>query len=106
MWTPSADIIDTVEMKQARQEEQRRAAFKDLSSRQFWLAALELDVTKASLLEYANATYSGRDLEEMTILISESATFSRFNPVVEELAEIKGIPANQLDTLWSWAETI
>lgn len=106
MWTPDASVIKTAEFIAAEDEERRRAAIPDLSSRQFWLTALELGVTKAGLLEKAREDYEGDDLENMLILIGESSTFSRHNPVVESLSAELGIPADNLDALWTWAATI
>lgn len=106
MWTPDASIIETEEKRLARAEERRRAAIPDLSSRQFWLTALELGVTKAGLLDKAREDYEGADLENMLILIGESSTFSRHNPIVESLSAELGIPADNLDSLWTWAATI
>lgn len=106
MWTPDTSVIETEETREAAREETRRAAIPDLSSRQFWLTALELGVTKAGLLEKARADYEGADLENMLILIGESSTFSRHNPIVESLSAELGIPADNLDSLWTWAATI
>lgn len=105
-WKPSADIIDTAEDKARRAEEERRAAIPALTSRQFWLAALEIGVTKESLLQSIQAEYGGAEAAALAIEVNESASFSRHYPLVSELAEMKGIPENELDDLWLWASNI
>lgn len=105
-WKPSADIIDTAEAKAIRAEKERRAAIPALTSRQFWLAALEIGVTKESLLESINEEYSGAERAALAIEVNESASFSRDYPLVSELAEMKGISESELDDLWQWASLI
>lgn len=72
----------------------------DLTSRQFWLAALEIGITKKTLLDDVAKNYEGAEAEYLSIEIRESSTFNRNHPLIEELAEINGLQSYQIDDLW------
>lgn len=77
-----------------------------LSSRQFWLAAADIGITKQSLLDSVAENYTGMEAEMLSIEIRESTSFERDYPLVDELADIKGISREELDALWNWASGI
>lgn len=80
--------------------------FPDLTSRQFWLAALEAGVTKAGLISNVNSAFSGPDLEYYLIEIKESTSFSRSNPMVDILSAMNGFSPSQIDDLWRRSASI
>lgn len=78
----------------------------ELTSRQFWLAALEAGVTKEGLINDVNSAFSGSDLDYYLIEITESTSFSRLNPMVDILASMNGFSSSQIDDLWRRAASI
>lgn len=82
------------------------ASFPDLTARQFWLAAIELGISKSSLSSLVSQNYEGRERDLLLVEIEEAGSFKRDYPLVSELAEISGISESQLDDLWLWASKI
>jgi len=75
-----------------------------LTSRRFWLAALEIGITKESL----SVTIDGMNLptldaQRMKTELMEATEFERDNPVLIALVSYLNIPQAQFDTLWRWA---
>ena len=75
-----------------------------LTSRRFWLAALEIGITKESL----SVTIDGMNLptldaQRMKTELMEATEFERDNPVLIALVAYLNIPQAQFDTLWRWA---
>jgi hypothetical protein len=83
--------------------EQIRAAMPTLSPRQFWLAASRIDITKDAVLAQVDAMEDKAASADMRIEVTETVSFQRTNPAVDELATLLGITAEQLDSLWVWA---
>lgn len=86
-----------------------KQGFPTLSSRQFWLAAHDVGVSKDGLFKHIEEEYGEDKKEEagrIILEISESSTFERDYPLVSELAEMTGISESELDALWLWAASI
>lgn len=83
--------------------EQIRAAMPALSPRQFWLAASRINITKADVLALVDAMGDKQAAADMRIEITETVSFQRTNPAVDQLATLLNIPPEQLDSLWTWA---
>lgn len=77
--------------------------YPSLTSRQFWLAASRINVTKADVLALVDAMEDKEAAVDLRIEVSETVNFQRTNPAVDELATLLGITAEQLDSLWVWA---
>lgn len=90
-------LLITKEKREEIKEQERLASFPNLSSRQFWLAANEINITKDDVISAC-----GED-EELVIIVKETTNFVRSDSVIDELAEILNIPVSQLDDLWLWA---
>ena len=86
--------------------------FPALSSRQFWQAALVIGVREENLItDIANKDspfYIADEEERESVLIdiTKATSFTRDFPLLEKMAEVNKIPAEQLDTLWNWASNI
>jgi hypothetical protein len=74
-----------------------------LTARQFWLAASRINITKADVLALVDAMEDKDAADDLRIEVTETASFSRTNPAVDELASLLGITSEQLDSLWVWA---
>ncbi len=83
--------------------EQIRAAMPALSPRQFWLAASRINITKADVLAQVDALTDKQAASDLRIEITETVSFQRSNPAIDQLATLLGIPPEQLDSLWTWA---
>jgi len=83
------------------------AAFPLLTSRQFWLAAANIGITK-SLVASTIEALDVSDVEKATLMVElmESTTFERLHYAVVDLATALSIPEQQLDDLWTWASQI
>lgn len=77
-----------------------------LTSRQFWLTALEMGVTKSSLVEQVRTHFNGDEAEAMIIEVESATSFSRDYPLVQEMAEMSGIEPYQLDAMWMRAASL
>ncbi|WLR91023.1 hypothetical protein [Shinella zoogloeoides] len=87
--------------------EEMRATFPLLTSRQFWLAAANIGVTKALVASTIEAL-DVSDVEKATLMVElmESTTFERLHYAVVDLANALNIPAQQLDDLWMWGSAL
>ncbi|TWD54554.1 hypothetical protein FB480_103466 [Agrobacterium vitis] len=83
--------------------EQIRAAMPAVSPRQFWLAASRINITKADVLALVDAMEDKQAAADMRIEVTETVSFQRTNPAVDQLATLLNIPPEQLDSLWTWA---
>jgi len=83
--------------------EQNRAAMPTLTPRQFWLAASRINITKTDVLALVDAMEDKQAAADMRIEITETVSFQRTNPAIDQLATLLGITAEQLDSLWIWA---
>ena len=79
--------------------------YPTLTSRQFWLAAFSIGITKQSLIDAINQS-NETDKEWLIIELSESTSFERTNPAIEVFSSLVGVPDEQLDTLWNWAANL
>lgn len=82
--------------------------YPNLSPRQLWLAALEINLTKAQVMADI-ATITDAKLRatleiEMTEPPLEGYVHDSF--AVEHLRTMVGVPVDQFNTLWLWAATI
>ncbi|WPM81382.1 hypothetical protein R5W60_06820 [Brucella pseudintermedia] len=89
--------------------EESREAMPALTARQFWKAALEIDITEDSMVtEMADPSSpcfvsDEKERQDAIVDIRKATTFERTYPTLNKLATAKGIPPEQLDSLWSWA---
>lgn len=88
--------------------EERRAALPDISARQLWLMALDIGITKASVLASLETMEDKIEAERLRIELTEPPLngYERLSPAVETLRELQGIPLEQFDDLWAWASQI
>jgi hypothetical protein len=91
-YVPPAPTIDDI-----------RATMPALSPRQFWLAASRINITKADVLALVDAMEDKQSAADMRIEVTETVSFQRTNPAVDQLATLLNIPPEQLDSLWTWA---
>jgi hypothetical protein len=82
---------------------QIRAAMPALSPRQFWLAASRINITKTDVLALVDAMEDKQAASDMRIEITETVSFQRTNPAIDQLAALLSITPEQLDSLWTWA---
>lgn len=83
--------------------EEIRARMPNLTARQFWMAAANIDIDKDVLLTAIKAEMEDSIDRKMMIAELESSTFERLNPTVIDLMVLMDIPAEQVDSLWVWA---
>lgn len=76
-----------------------------LTSRQFWVAAASIGVTKDSIIALIDASeeFTLPEKEGLKIEVRETTNFYRLNDLVTDLSFLMGVPAEQLDMLWMWA---
>lgn len=92
---PYIEVVPTIE--------EIRESMPKLTSRQFWMAAANIDVDKDLLVTSIKTAMPDSIDRKMKIAELEASTFERLNPTVIELMELMGIPAEQVDALWMWA---
>ena len=86
--------------------DEQRAMMPRLTSRQFWMAAANIDVDKDLLVTTIKTAMPDSIDRKMKIAELEASTFERLNPTVIDLMELMGIPADQVDALWIWAASL
>lgn len=87
-----------------RTDEEKRAQMPSLTSRQFWMAAASINLSKTDIVAKVEAGMEDSvDRKVLIAEITESTTFIRTNPSVTDVMAFVGIPDDQLDTLWTWA---
>lgn len=91
-----------------RQTQARRARLPNISARQLWLMAKEVNITKAAVLASLDTMADQDEAETLRIELTEPPLegYDRFSPAVETLREMQGIPVEQFDDLWAWASQI
>ena len=78
-------------------------AFPPLPRAAFWLAALEVGVTKSGVLSHVATNSDPAFREQARIMIEESTQYRRDDPLIDFLSAAEGITSEQLDVLWNWA---
>lgn len=88
--------------------EELRAALPDISPRQLWLMALDIGITKASVLTALETLEDKMEAERLRIELTEPPLdgYSRLSPAVEKFRELQGIPEDRFDELWVKASQI
>lgn len=80
------------------------ASSLSLTSRQFWIAALEMGITKSSLREYVESNtgimFTDYEAESIKVEIDSATSFERSNRLIVELSALQGIEPYQLDAMW------
>ncbi|MBY3335507.1 hypothetical protein HFN99_00985 [Rhizobium laguerreae] len=80
----------------------------NLSPRQLWLGALEINLTKAQVMAQIGTIADAKLRATLEIEMTEPPLegFVRDSFAVERLRELMGIPSDQFDALWLWAGTL
>lgn len=88
-----------------REQERIRSEFPNLSARQVWLMALDINITKQSIIDMVNAEFEPDEAARVMIEITEPPLngYERFSPVVETIRIMNEIPEDQFNDLWKWA---
>lgn len=106
MWTPNAAVIVTKEKQDEQSAQDALSSARVITARQFWLGAVEVGVTKASLLEDIAKSYDAAEGEFLRIEVESATSFHRDNKLVSELSGLLGIEPYQLDALWLRAASL
>lgn len=86
--------------------------YNDLTRRQFWQACLSIGITsdniKASLTDPESKYYIENEYDRAGVIIDidDTGTFSRDYYLIEDIAKANGLPDEQINALWKWAENI
>lgn len=80
--------------------------FPPLTKVQFWLAALNVGITKSDVLALINQIPDKPTREQATIMLEETVLYKRNDPFVLQFSQMMGISSSQLDQLWIGASTI
>ncbi len=105
--TPSAALksawpVGTVEVPMVAVPVPEVSPFIPIEPAPFWLAALDLlQMTQEDVL---NAVPEGPERESARINIQNRKTYVRHDPMVDGLAVMKGIPPEQMDSLWLFVQ--
>lgn len=83
--------------------EEIRAQMPALTSRQFWMAAANIDIDKDVIITAIKSSMPDSTDRKMMIAELEASSFERTNPTVIDLMALLEIPAEQVDALWIWA---
>lgn len=83
--------------------EEIRARMPDLTARQFWMAAANIDIDKDVIIAAIKADVPDGVDRKMMIAELESGSFERTNVSIVEVMDLMDIPAYQVDDLWIWA---
>ncbi len=83
--------------------EETRAMMPSLTSRQFWMAAANIDIDKDVIVTAIKAEVPDGVDRKMMIAELESGSFERLNPTIIDVMDLMDIPAYQVDDLWIWA---
>lgn len=89
-----------------RAKDERLGKFKPLSPRSLWLAALGLGIEKQDVLDTVAALEDEDLRKRYTIELTEppSTGYYRDSESMEHIRELMGIPADQFDDVWLWAQ--
>lgn len=103
-----ADVINS-----DREKNERLSMFKPISSRQLWLAARQIRIYESDVVAKINELDDNipEEKEKKEILLIEIskpplAGFLRDSPAMEDVREMMGIPSQEFDAIWIWAEQI
>lgn len=86
--------------------EEIRAEMPALTSRQFWLAANAVGISKDAVLAQIATIADPSEREALRIEAAETASFNRTHSAVDELATAMGVTPTQLDDLWTWGAAL
>lgn len=88
--------------------EEIRANLPDISPRQLWLMALDIGITKESVLAAIDAMGDTIEAKRLRIEIAEPPVtgYKRNHHAVEVLRQMLGIPLETFDTHWQEASTL
>lgn len=76
--------------------------FPPLQPLDFWLIALEIGVTEASVAADIDAMPEGRAKEEARLYFTKAQRYRRYDPLLMDLATKQGVTSEELDHLWLW----
>lgn len=71
-----------------------------LSRSEFWFAALAEGVTKTTLLTSVNQLSAGNRKESLLILINDSQSYAKNDPLVVDMLSLTTLTQEQIDSLW------
>ncbi len=94
------------EITEFRTARWRKQSFRPLSPRSLWLAALGLGIKKQDVIDTV-ASLEDEDLRERyTVELTEPPItgYLRDSESVEHIRELMGIPTQQFDDVWLWAQ--
>jgi hypothetical protein len=82
--------------------------FPNISGRQLWLAAREIDIKKADVLALVEAMPDEAEADRLMIELTEPplSGYERTSPAFTTLAAMMNIPESQFDALWLHAATL
>ncbi len=80
-----------------------RSEYPTLTPRQLWLTAATINITKEQILLMVDQMEDKAEADALRIELTETVNFERTDPAVDRLAELMGVPGDQLDSLWLWA---
>lgn len=108
---PTVEELDNLQLKYwddilaLREDERMKAEFPNLSARQVWLMALDIGITKQSVIDMVSEQFDPIEAARIVIEITEPplAGYERFSPVVETIRIMNDIPEDQFNDLWKWA---
>ncbi len=86
--------------------EEIRSGMPSLTSRQFWMAAANIDIDKDVIIAAIKAEVPDGVDRKMMIAELESGSFERLNPTIIDVINLMDIPAYQVDSLWLWAAAL
>lgn len=95
--TLSFEQIKHDSAKEYASAEEMRESMPQLTSRQFWLAAFSVGITKQDILDACG------DDEQLKVIVTESTNFFRLDDSVVLLSPLLGVSEEELDDLWMWA---
>lgn len=86
--------------------EQIRAQMPNLTARQFWMAAANINIDKDVIIATVKANMEDSVERKIVLAELETSTFVRASETIAEIMAMLEIPDEQVDDLWSWAAGI
>ena len=83
--------------------EELRAQMPSLTARQFWMAAANIDIDKDVIIETVKANMEDSIDRKIVLAELETSTFVRSSETIADIMAMLNIPAEQVDSLWTWA---
>lgn len=83
--------------------EQVRAQMPNLTARQFWMAAANIDIDKDVIIATVKANMEDSVERKIVLAELETSTFVRISETITEIMAMLEIPDEQVDSLWVWA---